>query len=561
MTRPTPVLILLASFATFLCWLAPGHYYPWISFQNEIVAAVGGLLFCGAAITGGREGLAWPRLATFAALVALVPLIQLLSGQIAFVSDGVLVLLYLLALAAAISVGAELTRTEPKAFLDGLFGGLLAAGIVSVGLALVQWLGLGPVGYVAWIPPGDRPFANLGQPNHLASLFALALLGGLWLYETHRISGKVFALVAAWLLVGLVMSRSRMVWVVVFVVSGGWLLLHRRVTMRVKPKELLGFVALFVLGVLLWGPMSEAVGTVAPVSIAERVQAGGGRLRIWSALVDALLESPWVGYGWSQVSRAGFAGSLDHYTGEAMLRNSHNTLLDLLIWNGIPLGLLIVGGLVFWLVQQARQCDSARRGIVLAAVLVIAVHATLEFPLEYLYFLIPTGLFVGALAGWDASVPLQRLPRALAAAIFAVLLGMTAWVASEYSRIEEASRDNRMLAAGYARSAELPDVVLLDEPREYMRFWRTQARAAMPEAQIEWMRKITERNPAPPSLLRYALALGLNSRPQDATDTLVRLCNMHNAARCDEGRKSWGQLQSQNPVLTAVTYPRTPAQP
>ena len=561
MTRPTAVPILLGSFAIFLCWLAPGHYYPWITFQNEFVAAIAGLLFGVAAVVAGRNGLAWPRMATFAALMTLVPLIQLLSGQINFVSDGVLVLLYLFALAAAIAVGAALAQTQRQPFLDGIFGALLAAGIVSVGLACIQWLGLGPVGYVPWIPTGERPYANLGQPNHLASLLALAMLGGLWLYETRRIGVTTLALIVAWLILGIVMTRSRMVWIAAIVVACGWFFLSRRTATRLGPKGLIGFIAALAVGVVLWGPLSEWIGTVAPVSVADRVQGGGGRIRIWTALTDALFASPWVGYGWSQVSRAGLVGSLDHFTGESMLRNSHSLPLDLLIWNGIPIGLLTIGVLVWWLIRQARLCNSAERGVVLAAVVVVTVHATFEFPLEYLYFLVPTGLLVGALEVWDDTSPAPTVPRGAVAALLAALAGMTVWVGVEYMRVEEGSRDNRMLAARYSRSAALPDVLLLDEPREYMKFWRTQAREGMSAPELNWMRRIAERNPAPPTLLRYATALGLNGQPAGSARTLVQLCNMHWPERCEEGRKSWAQLQVNFPVLGAIAYPRSPALP
>ena len=32
------------------------------------------------------------------------------------------------------------------------------------------------IGYVTYVPPGERPIANIAQPNHLASLFAIAVL-------------------------------------------------------------------------------------------------------------------------------------------------------------------------------------------------------------------------------------------------------------------------------------------------------------------------------------------------------------------------------------------------
>ena len=35
--------LLLGSLTLFASWLAPGHYYPWINFQNEWLAVVAGL--------------------------------------------------------------------------------------------------------------------------------------------------------------------------------------------------------------------------------------------------------------------------------------------------------------------------------------------------------------------------------------------------------------------------------------------------------------------------------------------------------------------------------------
>jgi hypothetical protein len=116
-----------------------------------------------------------------------------------------------------------------------------------------------------------------------------------------------------------------------------------------------------------------------------------------------------------------------------------------------------------------------------------------------------------------------------------------------------------MLAAGYAQSASLPDVVLLDEPRDYMLYWRTEAAPGMSVKQLAWMADMAGRNPAPPTLLRYATALGLNGRPEDARRTLVQLCNMHKAVRCDEGRASWTLLQQRFEVLRSIPYPATPA--
>lgn len=545
-----------------VCWLAPGHYYPWVSFQNEALAALAAMLFAFAALTQGDRSLRWPVPATIVSLVTLVPIVQWASGQIRFHSDAFLTGVYLWTLVVALAVGAASANTESRrALLDGVFGALLAAAIASTGLALVQWLGLGPIGYVNWVPAGERPIGNIAQANHLAALCALALVASVWFYETQRISGGVLLLSSAWLTIGMTATRSRMIWVAAAAVCVGWILLRQRAKTRLSSRAVLCWLTGFAALVLAWGPLSQSVDTLPPLSMGERVQGGGGRLRIWATLVDGLLQSPWLGYGWSQVSRAGLAGSTSHVTGETMLRNSHNVVLDILIWNGIPLGLLILSAIAWWWWRQFKACNNAERGVALAALGIVAVHCLFEFPLEYLYFLVPTGLLVGLLEAWGAppTVALPRLPRAASAMTVTLLSAALVWIGVEYLKVEEGSRENRMLAAGYAQSASLPDVVLLDEPRDYMLYWRTEAAPGMSVKQLAWMADMAGRNPAPPTLLRYATALGLNGRPEDARRTLVQLCNMHKAVRCDEGRASWTLLQQRFEVLRSIPYPATPA--
>ena len=554
--------LLLGFVVLFACWLAPGHFNPWLSFQNELVAVVAALLIGFAAVFSARASrVRWPRIAVFVMLAALIPIVQTLLEQIRFVSDGTLATAYVGGLGLAIVAGATLVESRRDEFLGGLFGAFLAAGLVSTGLAALQWLDVGPISYVELIHPGGRPVANLIQPNHLATLLGLSLTGALWLFETRRINGPVLAMTAAWLCLGIVMTRSRTAWLYVLVFAASWLWIHRLASVRLGARAIASAMTVFVIAVLTWGPLSRAAGVAEPLSMAERVQSGGGRLRFWETLLDALWSSPWTGYGWTQVSRAAVVGSSHHYTGESMLRNSHNIVIDLLVWNGIPLGLVLIGVLVWWFVQQVRACRDPQRWLLLVGVCVVVVHAMLEYPVEYMYFLLPLGFMVGALTGWVPATTPRHAPRITLALPLVAMAGLTGWVTVEYYRVEEASRQGLMVMAGYARAATPPDVVLLDGPREYIRLWKTPARAGITDEELLWMRNVVERNPSPPAMLRYALATGLNKRPQDAAETLARLCNMHKSERCDEGRKSWAQAQSQYPTLAGIAYPQTPAPP
>ena len=89
------------------------------------------------------------------------------------------------------------------------------------------------------------------------------------------------------------------------------------------------------------------------------------------------------------------------------------------------------------------------------------------------------------------------------------------------------------------------------------RFWLTQARPQMTSHELDWMRRVSMREPRPPAMLRYALAAGLNGRPDEAALTLARLCHLHPAERCDEGRASWHSAQEKYPALRAVAFPTT----
>jgi hypothetical protein len=128
-------------------------------------------------------------------------------GMIPYFADALLPALYLLAFSLSIVTAIAIYDAKGSNFVAGVFGSFLAAGIVSVGIGLTQWLWLG----LSFVEQGNRDgriFANLMQPNHLASLLGLALAGVLWFYETRRIGALATWLALAFLGFGLVMTES-----------------------------------------------------------------------------------------------------------------------------------------------------------------------------------------------------------------------------------------------------------------------------------------------------------------------------------------------------------------
>ncbi|MNZ98869.1 hypothetical protein D3C78_1181740 [compost metagenome] len=176
----------------------------------------------------------------------------------------------------------------------------------------------------------------------------------------------------------------------------------------------------------------------------------------------------------------------------------------------------------------------------------------LEFPLDYAFFLFPVGLLLGMVEADQQVSALFSIPRwvqAGAVAVFVVGLGLV-W--REYRVVEE---DYRLMRFESARIGSLkaeqkaPDVVLLTQLREFLRFARTEAREGMSPSELGWMGKVVHRYPYPPSLFRYALALGLNRQPMAAYKQMLILRSLHGDERYDEGLAAIQAMLESHPQL------------
>jgi Virulence factor membrane-bound polymerase, C-terminal/O-Antigen ligase/Protein glycosylation ligase len=542
----------------FLGWLMPGHYVPWLSFQQEWVSAVGvALIAAGVVAARSRlRGAPVPLIAAVVAIVACVPAIQFAGGMIDFASDALLASLYLVGFALAMVIGAMATEHDRDAFLNGVFAAFLCAGLVSVGLAATQWLQLGEISWIDAARAGARPYANLGQPNHLASLLALACVAAVWLFESRQIGPVGATLALAWLGSGLVMTQSRTAWVFVLLLAGSALWMRRRTALRTRPLAVAIGIAAFATAVWCWSLLSDQLLVNVP-ALEGRLQ-GGTRPRNWSNLLHALQNSPWLGYGWTQVRHAVQDAALTRTFPEAMLLNSHNLILDLLIWNGVVLGGAITVFLLWWFGRCLSRCRTMPSWLLLVGVSALFVHALLEYPLEYAYFLLPAGLLIGAFEAQQGPSQI-RLPVATVVAPIVLAVSALVMVGVEYITVEASARDLRLLMMGVGRDkvpdVPAPQVRLLDALREYHQFWRTPAKPGMTAAEVDWMRRVARRYPTPPAQLRFALAAGLNGRSEEAIRTLTVICHMHQAERCQEGRESWVAAKQQYEGLRAVPFP------
>lgn len=549
---------------TAAAWLVPNHYAPWSSAWGDALAIVGLLLLLPAvavgAVSGGR--VSW-RLSGIAILCCAVILVQLATGKLFFAGDAWMAILYMVLWWAAVLAGGLMaTQVIPRDGLNMLAVAWIFAAVLSVGIALVQWTAALSLGiYGVELPPAGRPFGNVAQPNHLCTLCFLGLCGILWLHQRHKLGGMGFGLAVGFLLLGMVMTQSRTGWLQIGLLLVWAMAMRTRAGLRITRPQLAVLGLVFTAGVVFWPVICEVLLLQGARSVGHQMRPGS-RVPYWLSMLDAIGREPLWGYGWQQVGMAQQRVALDHPTVGAQFDHSHNLVLDLLLWNGIPLGMLVVALLAWWFIAHMRACRDARIVWMLAAVGGVFAHGMVEFPLQYAYFLIPAGLAMGAIEGYStAGGRSLQVPRWAALAIAALLGAMFAATVVDYVKAEENYRSLRMESAriGVDRVVTpAPGLRLLTQLEALLQFARIEATTGMRPEQLDWMRRVSQRFAYPPVLFRYALAAGLNGQPEIARETLARICRIHEPKRCQEAKEGWGTLQAQFPVLAGIAVADKP---
>lgn len=567
--RQPTIALAWAGAVLAIAFLLPNHYPPWLTFHQQLAAVVAFLpiVAWSAFFTTGHT----PLIAKAAMVLASIPLAQVLTGQLEFHGDGVLAALYLVGLGLTSVAGARVAFAHGDGrrmrAIDGLWVAFAIASIVSVGISIHQWLDLQRLTvFIVEMQPSGRPFGNLAQPNLLASLLLLGL-AGLWsLYETRRIGKTAMFLGAAWLVFGLVLTGSRFPMVCLL-----WAVLARVALGRAGPWRTpawwTGVPALaFIAGSLLIPAVSDLL-LISPATTAlERASAPGIRTVLWPMMWDATTRSPWLGYGVGQIGMAQTAVALDYPPTNWFFDSAHNLALDMALWFGWPVALALLAAVLIWFVGQLHRCTTPAQTVAFFAIGCLLIHALIEYPLQYTFFLLPFGYISGAL--WAASHPhpsearsparVKWAGRSLHFGAAAAAFAATIWVTKEYLPLENDWRRLRFEEAGLPDRAAnpTPRPILLDQVQAMLVFARAKPEPGMAPERVRWMRRISERYAYSSFMFRYALVQGLNNDREGAGTTLQRLCKMHPARVCNEALREWrDQTARKHRVLQEVDLP------
>jgi hypothetical protein len=457
---PTPfaryLSLILLALALVLPYAVANHTYPIPTFYAEFTA-LGLHLLTGAGVVL-LVASARPRITFASPTVALVPL---LFGLVLVAQAALLPVAqpsmnwlgggFLLASLMAVHAGYGFTRAK----LDGTAlrwaaGALIVGGLFAVFSQVIQLFHLetrvAPFVVAYNVIVERRPFGNMAQANHLATYIAFAMAGALFLVQTRRLAVGIWLLVSTIFAVGLALTVSRGPWLQmgVIVVAGFWMAfaqIRSEPMLRRSNREWIIPIALAVLffvvnALIRWANVRYHLELGQ--SAADRFKDAGQiapRLALWKYGWTMFRTHPLLGVGWGEFPSYQYE-LVKTLGGVEIANNSHDIFIDLLAKTGLIGVAIVLLGLIAWLVRVVRAPQSAARVFGIALIGVLTMHALVEYPQQYMFFLLPAMFVFGLLE----TRPLRFVPARLSFGAFAVVVfgGLAALypVYRDYARAE-----------------------------------------------------------------------------------------------------------------------------
>ncbi|MFH7348452.1 Wzy polymerase domain-containing protein [Acinetobacter variabilis] len=521
-------LAFIAAILISLAWLMPIHYRPWVTYTGELYAFFA--LFALAAICL-KEKLKIPALSLPLLLLASVPLIHLLTGQVFFFSTAMMAAIYVFSFCLASVLGynlstGQLNREETFTNLSYVF---LASGAITGLIALCQWTNLDATlpGMVN-ISGKQRPYANFAQPNNMATFLVMALMSCLYLYEKKKIPTQWLMACALPIVMGVALSQSRTAWVASIVIMLYLAFYQYKGVIRLKWYYSSLWFGFFVICIIAFPLLSQFAAQAMDADVVQsrdvvaRATGDMSRLAIWQQMLAAIQAQPWFGYGWYQTSVA-FVSISDTVQGPVWIRSAHNFIIDFLLWSGLVIGLPFLAYFGYLGYQLQRWVKTPESVIGILMIGAFLTHAMFEFPQHYAYFLLPVGFILGTVLAQNPKIKIIVMPSIGMKFIFAVGLLLLIVIYRDYDvAVPKLGQSIRYEQQPEKITNEKP-IYLLTEFNHRIAWIRLNPYSKASPEQIKAGEQMVLSYPTKYNLIKYAKLLAFNGYENEAKHQLQRL--------------------------------------
>lgn len=521
-------LALIAAILISLAWLMPIHYRPWVTYTGELYTFFA--LFALAAICL-KEKLKLPTIGLPLLLLACVPLIQLLAGQVFFFSTAMMGAIYVFSfwLAAVLGYNLSTERFNREETFTNLSYVFLASGTITGLIALCQWSNLDSFlpGMVN-ISGNQRPYANFAQPNNMATFLVMALMSCLYLYEKKKIQTKWLFVCAAVIVIGVALSQSRTAWVAAIAIILYLAFYQYKGVIRLKWYYSIGWFIFFVACIVAFPLLSQLAvqaidaDVVQSRDVVARATGDMSRLAIWQQMLAAIQAQPWFGYGWYQTSAA-FVSISDTVQGPVWVRSAHNFILDFLLWNGLVIGLPFLAYFSYLGYQLQRWVNTPESVIGILMIGAFVTHAMFEFPQHYAYFLLTVGFILGTVLAQNPKIKTVTLPSIGIKLIFGLGLILLIVIYRDYDvAVPKLGQSIRYEQQPEKITNQQP-IYLLTEFNHRIDWIRLNPYSKVSFEQIQAGEQMVLSYPTKYNLIKYAKLLAFNDYEEEAKHQMQRL--------------------------------------
>lgn len=427
----------------------------------------------------------------------------------------------------------------------------LIAGVLSAVIGLFQYFDF-PAGSGRWIYASHETgmaYANLRQPNQLATLLAMAFAALVSLAAACRtwrfaLLAHVAGLVLA---AGMAATGSRTGFVLWWVVVLSAFALPPGTDRR----RTLAWVACWTGAYLLASALLPWL-VDSPRMLWERLATGApscsARGTLWRNVLELIAQRPWTGWGWGELDYAHYAHLYGRQRFCDILDNAHNLPLHLAVELGLPLAiaLAVVFAALIWRMAPWHESDPVRR-LAWTVMALIGLHSLVEYPLWYGPFQLALLLSIGLLRAPATQRPRARPANLLLHGIIpGCLVLFVSYAAWDYHRMSQLYIGPEQRAAAYRDepSEQARQTFLFRDQVDFAEYTTTALSPANATQLAELGQRLLHYSPEPRVIQKLIEALVLLGKDEEALWHMARF-----RAAFPADYAAWAQDRGPGPTL------------
>lgn len=422
--------------------------------------------------------------------------------------------------------------------------GFIAVALLSTVFQSLQYANVSNDLWFVMTMQGNRFFGNVGQPNQLAFIYALAIAACHYLIIKLESKRHLIFTALVLLTIGLALTSSR----------GGLILglasfLIYALNIKKTPnaKTVLVAIATSVIG-FLFGSYLLTIHKLSSENTLSRVITGDNAARaelIQQAWVQ-FLHHPLLGVGFGNL----LADSLEHIEQVDWFVfniHSHNIVMQFAAEFGL-LGLALLAMVTFIIFKSYWQSRSLESSFIFVALSIVGLYSLSEYPLWYTRFLIITVFLLAVINNKTMKVDID-LNKLFIGIVATSIVASVYYYQSykEYHRVNTylnyyASLDNSNLTESEKEEivqiqqqmlTSLPSVFGFSAYKEFFIYHLLPKDNRDLEERINLGSRVLTKFLTLDILLKQALYLGLNDQPKEALYLYKGACLLDHSKNCD----------------------------